>query len=48
MLATTTSNNRMNEPSLIKKILADCKTIAVVGLTNREGRASLGISHRSR
>jgi len=34
----------MNEPSLIKKILTDCKTIAVVGLTNREGRASLGVA----
>jgi uncharacterized protein len=34
----------MNEPSLIRKILTDCKTIAVVGLTNREGRASLGVS----
>ncbi|HUY82304.1 MAG TPA: CoA-binding protein [Acidobacteriaceae bacterium] len=34
----------MNESSLIKKILADCKTIAVIGLTNREDRASLGVS----
>lgn len=34
----------MNEPSLIRKILTDCKTIAVVGLTDREGRASLGVS----
>jgi uncharacterized protein len=34
----------MNEPALIKAILAGCKTIAVVGLTNREGRASLGVS----
>jgi hypothetical protein len=34
----------MNEPSLIQEILANCKTIAVVGLTNREGRASLGVS----
>jgi hypothetical protein len=34
----------MNEPSLIREILAGCKTIAVVGLTNREGRASLGVS----
>lgn len=34
----------MNEPSLIKKILDDCRTIAVIGLTNREGRASLGVS----
>lgn len=34
----------MNEPSLIREILANCKTIAVVGLTNKEGRASLGVS----
>jgi len=34
----------MNEPSLIREILMNCKTIAVVGLTNREGRASLGVS----
>jgi uncharacterized protein len=34
----------MNEPSLIQEILANCKTIAVVGLTNREGRASFGVS----
>ena len=34
----------MNEPALIKKILDGCKTIAVVGLTNREGRASFGVS----
>ena len=34
----------MNEPSLIQEILDNCKTIAVVGLTNREGRASLGVS----
>lgn len=34
----------MNESSLIQEILANCKTIAVVGLTNREGRASLGVS----
>lgn len=34
----------MNEPSLIRQILTDCKTIAVVGLTNRDGRASLGVS----
>ncbi len=34
----------MNEPGLIRKILEECKTIAVVGLSNREGRASLGVS----
>jgi predicted CoA-binding protein len=34
----------MNEPSLIQEILASCKTIAVVGLTNKEGRASFGVS----
>ncbi|HTW46104.1 MAG TPA: CoA-binding protein [Acidobacteriaceae bacterium] len=34
----------MNDPSLIRKILDECKTIAVVGLTNREGRASLGVA----
>jgi hypothetical protein len=34
----------MNEPSLIQEILTNCKTIAVVGLTNKEGRASLGVS----
>jgi hypothetical protein len=34
----------MNEPATIREILARTKTIAVVGLTNREGRASLGVS----
>ncbi|MGC2605887.1 MAG: CoA-binding protein, partial [Silvibacterium sp.] len=34
----------MNEPSLIQEIFANCKTIAVVGLTNKEGRASFGVS----
>jgi uncharacterized protein len=34
----------MNEKSIIGEILANCKTIAVVGLTNREGRASFGVS----
>jgi len=34
----------MNEPSLIREILANCRTIAVVGLSNKEGRASLGVS----
>lgn len=34
----------MNEPETIREILDRTKTIAVVGLTNREGRASLGVS----
>lgn len=34
----------MNEPATIREILERTKTIAVVGLTNREGRASLGVS----
>jgi uncharacterized protein len=34
----------MNEPSVIQEILRHCKTIAVVGLSNREGRASFGVS----
>ena len=34
----------MNESSLIQEILANCKTIAVVGLSDREGRASFGVS----
>jgi hypothetical protein len=34
----------MNEPTTIREILDRAKTIAVVGLTNREGRASLGVS----
>ena len=34
----------MNEPSLIQEILTHCKTIAVVGLTDRENRASFGVS----
>jgi len=34
----------MNEPALIEEILRKCKTIAVVGLTNKEGRASVGVS----
>lgn len=34
----------MNEPSLIQEILTICKTIAVIGLTNKEGRASVGVS----
>lgn len=34
----------MNEPALIQEILTKCKTIAVVGLTNKEDRASFGVS----
>jgi uncharacterized protein len=34
----------MNEASTIREILDRARTIAVVGLTNREGRASLGVS----
>jgi uncharacterized protein len=34
----------MNEPGTISEILDQARTIAVVGLTNREGRASLGVS----
>src|ERR1700691_786786 len=34
----------MNEPAVIQEILDRAHTIAVVGLTNREGRASLGVS----
>lgn len=34
----------MNEPSVIQEILANCKTIAVIGLTNKQGRASFGVS----
>ncbi len=34
----------MNEPATIREILDNTHTIAVVGLTNREGRASLGVS----
>jgi predicted CoA-binding protein len=34
----------MNEPAAIREILDNVHTIAVVGLTNREGRASLGVS----
>lgn len=34
----------MNDPTVIREILEQTKTIAVVGLTNREGRASLGVS----
>ena len=34
----------MNEPATIREILDHVSTIAVVGLTDREGRASLGVS----
>ena len=34
----------MNEPSTIREILDNARTIAVVGLSDREGRASLGVS----
>jgi hypothetical protein len=34
----------MNEPETIREILENAHTLAVVGLTNREGRASLGVS----
>jgi uncharacterized protein len=34
----------MNEPAVIQEILNNCKTIAVVGLTDKEGRASYGVS----
>jgi uncharacterized protein len=34
----------MNEPAVIREILDTAKIIAVVGLTDREGRASLGVS----
>lgn len=34
----------MNEPATIREMIDKAKTIAVVGLTNKEGRASLGVS----
>lgn len=34
----------MNDPAVIREILDRVKIIAVVGLTNKEGRASLGVS----
>jgi predicted CoA-binding protein len=34
----------MNEPETIREILENTKTIAVVGLSNNHGRASLGVS----
>ena len=35
----------MNDPQTIRKILETAKTIAVVGLSDKLGRASLGVSH---
>ena len=34
----------MNEPETIAKILKECKTIAVVGLSDNPGRASYGVA----
>ena len=34
----------MNETATIREMIDKAKTIAVVGLTNKEGRASLGVS----
>jgi uncharacterized protein len=34
----------MNEPATIREILENARTIAVIGLTNREDRASHGVS----
>ena len=34
----------MNEPALIREILDNCKTIAVIGLTDKQNRASFGVS----
>jgi len=34
----------MNEPETIREILENTKTIAVIGLSNDRGRASLGVS----
>jgi hypothetical protein len=39
-----TWNSFMNEPATIREILDKTKTIAVVGLTNKDGRASHGVS----
>ena len=35
----------MNEPETIKSMLTNCKTIAVVGLSENPERASYGVSH---
>jgi len=34
----------MNEPETIREILENAKTIAVIGLSDKPGRASLGVS----
>src|SRR5579875_3846832 len=34
----------MNEPFVIREILENARTIAVVGLSDKEGRASYGVS----
>jgi predicted CoA-binding protein len=34
----------VNEPEVIREILENAETIAVVGLSNKPGRASLGVS----
>ncbi|HEX5234234.1 MAG TPA: CoA-binding protein [Silvibacterium sp.] len=34
----------MNDESVIQEILDKCKTIAVVGLSDKQGRASFGVS----
>ena len=34
----------MNEPEIMREMLENTKTIAVVGLTDRDGRASYGVS----
>jgi len=34
----------MNEPEKIREILENTRTIAVIGLSNKPGRASLGVS----
>jgi len=34
----------MNDSAAIREMIDDARTIAVVGLTNREGRASYGVS----